>query len=821
MPAVWSGRTELQLPVSASELPRSIHPCKKSPRTLIPRFHFLSPLMGSNSPEQQSNNHTEHRSSQNTTELHDSNRPWPSTKVAMSGSAGRTDMDDSEDSIEDDYDSYDELFTQHFTDDKLLQLDGLRTQPISLDRARSLSPERGPKSQHKSGQIAKRFVLQSRTASKPESSNDTPSTESGLPWAQRYAPRTLEELAVHKRKVRDVEHWLDDALAGRSRKNLLVLKGPAGSGKTATISLLSDKLNFRVLEWKSPSASEYASKDYISLGAQFDGFLSRGHTFSSLDLDSHEGVQVLMQGQNYTSRRRVILIEEFPTISGRGVSNLAAFRLSILRYISMNASPTRTRYESEPQIPPIVMIVTETFSNLESSLDHLSAHRLLGHELYNHPSTTVLEFNTVAPTFMSKALNSILKRCAHQPFSHKPQAQSTIAHLSKMGDIRNAIASLEFICLGSGNPSYRSKLTVEPMHTTRKRKVVSPVSSEVPNELAPRAATLGLFHAVGKIIYNKRNHGPDSTPAQPPLLLGQSGTSPVDVNDLPEETGTDIQSFISTLHENYVPSCNGFSFTECLDGCIGSLSDSDMLCVDRTSHTSRFRAGLGTGLYKSGASVDVLRQEEISYQVATRGLLFALPCPVKRQLSGTSSIGRPNDSYKLSFPPAIRLLRQYEEIKGLVSSVETTLLGLTIPPIADPSSRQDQPTRQAVSWSKGFRSRLDESLSPFMTLVSRSDLILHQLPYMTMILDAGAGSMNLQVITSLGARDSGYDERQDEENPWDSSVRGRNASSIRAPKLVNIVRGSDLQKPLAQQLDDEQLILSDDDIVDEPGFMPT
>ena len=38
------------------------------------------------------------------------------------------------------------------------------------------------------------------------------------PWWERYAPASLEELAVHKRKVSDVRNWLDDAFHGRSRK---------------------------------------------------------------------------------------------------------------------------------------------------------------------------------------------------------------------------------------------------------------------------------------------------------------------------------------------------------------------------------------------------------------------------------------------------------------------------------------------------------------------------------------------------------------------------------------------------------------------------
>ena len=47
-----------------------------------------------------------------------------------------------------------------------------------------------------------------------------------------------------------------------------------------------------------------------------------------------------------------------------------------------------------------------------------------------------------------------------------------------------------------------------------------------------------------------------------------------------DETGTDIDTFIAALHENYLPSCEASSNEESLDalaGCIDGLSDSDLL----------------------------------------------------------------------------------------------------------------------------------------------------------------------------------------------------------------------------------------------------
>jgi cell cycle checkpoint protein len=38
------------------------------------------------------------------------------------------------------------------------------------------------------------------------------------PWAERFAPMSLEELAVHKKKVVDVQNWLSAVLRGRDRR---------------------------------------------------------------------------------------------------------------------------------------------------------------------------------------------------------------------------------------------------------------------------------------------------------------------------------------------------------------------------------------------------------------------------------------------------------------------------------------------------------------------------------------------------------------------------------------------------------------------------
>ncbi len=160
-----------------------------------------------------SNKPSIHELPRHATDLDGSNRQWP-CNLAKPGSAAPVvkEMGSNEDLIEDDYDSYDELFAQHFTDEKLSQLDGTEVAPRSQDRPPISSQT---KSGQKSATNGKRFILQSKNSQDPRLQNEQ---KEKLPWAQRYAPRTLEELAVHKKKVSDVEQWLNNAFTGKSRK---------------------------------------------------------------------------------------------------------------------------------------------------------------------------------------------------------------------------------------------------------------------------------------------------------------------------------------------------------------------------------------------------------------------------------------------------------------------------------------------------------------------------------------------------------------------------------------------------------------------------
>ena len=123
-----------------------------------------------------------------------------------------------EDRIEDDYNSLDDIFTSRVSAKKLSRPDGRKSSEIQPP----------PKGDHSRDSVrpAKRFLIgvgpDDVRKSPRQKANAVTARLSGepdqRPWTDRYGPCNLDELAVHKRKVQDVQSWLMDAFAGTSRR---------------------------------------------------------------------------------------------------------------------------------------------------------------------------------------------------------------------------------------------------------------------------------------------------------------------------------------------------------------------------------------------------------------------------------------------------------------------------------------------------------------------------------------------------------------------------------------------------------------------------
>ena len=445
------------------------------------------------------------------------------------------------------------------------------------------------------------------------------------------------------------------------RKRLLVLKGPSGAGKTATINTLAKALGFNVLEWKNPTEADFGADGYASTYTQFDEFLGRSGQFGGLQLSDTTQNEDHSHDTTGASQRKVILVEEFPNTFVSSPRALEQFRSSILAYI---ASSSVARPSED--LVPLILIITEThLTASSSSSEAFTAHRLLGPSILHHPLATCIEYNAIAPTFVRKALDLVLKKEARHSIRRTPPNAITLKKLAEYGDVRSAINTLEFLCLQGGSVEISYDDNSRKSSSRRTKSNSSSINAPQPCSLAfltQRESSLGLFHAVGKVVYNKRDDpSPEHPIIDPPSHLlprhARLAIPQISPDKLIDEAGTDILTFIAALQGNYIASCAGSSSMENLDDCATILSDTDTLSsVSRTSWHSSYRSSGRSGNIQTAS--EELRREEIAFHVATRGLLFHLPYPVKRS----------GGNHKMGFPPSARLWQKKEEIQEEVEA---------------------------------------------------------------------------------------------------------------------------------------------------------
>ncbi|EHK49937.1 uncharacterized protein TrAtP1_007800 [Trichoderma atroviride] len=670
------------------------------------------------------------------------------------------------------------------------------------------------------------------------------------PWSERFGPRNLDELAVHKKKVADVRRWLEDVMGARMRQRVLILKGAAGTGKTTTVRLLAGDMGSEILEWKNPGGN--AVTGYVSSSAQFEDFLGRGGKFGALELEEPEpsSTPVSSNGaaQNSGGSKKIILIEEFPNTFSRNSTALSSFRRTILQYLasqtpSLHAFGQQKR--AEP-ITPVVIVISETLlTTTSASADSLTAHRLLGPDILRHPGVGLIEFNAIAPSLLSKALEVVVQKESRKSGRRRTPGPLVLKRLGEIGDIRSAISSLEFLCLkGDQDADWGSKVTFTKQKKGAKDGIaLTRGEEESLEQISQREASLGIFHAVGKVVYNKRDDMPSNDPAEKlPSYLSQYSrpkASLVSVDSLIDETGTDTHTFISALHENYVLSCEGTDPMDLstpidyVNECIEYLSLGDLLSPSGDVFFGG-RGGFG-GNFGDSAS-HVLRQDEITFQVAVRGMLFSLPNPVKRK---TWTMQKGSDAFKMFYPTSLKLWRTKEEIGGLIDvwsgKILRSEIELPTRNIVDgasifrrnqlsANSNQEQKQANKAPASKDRTQREDEEEEasdtlPIMTLgsTSRRELLLERLPYMAHIArcrKTGIRQRDLEKIVSFSGVSVSPDDESDADEEgvatgemWATDKPSEDGTPRK--KRMGIKAGTGVAGMLKQKL-----VLSDDDIED-------
>jgi cell cycle checkpoint protein len=640
------------------------------------------------------------------------------------------------------------------------------------------------------------------------------------------------------------------------------LRGPAGAAKTTTIRLLAQALSFGILEWRNPVGIDYSSGKSASAAVQFQDFLGRAGKQGSLDF-SESPVQNQSHKNNSISSKdssseKIMLVEEFPNTFTQSSSNVQSFRSAILGYLASNTPPSLFSEKiRQTENSPLVLVISESLLSTSSAIaDSFTVHRLLGPEILGHMGTTLIEFNKIAPTFLTKALELVIQKEARVSGRRRTLGSVALKQLGEVGDIRNAVGSLEFLCARgdqgvdwSGHVSFgKSK------KNSRSSTALTKMEQESLEMITQREATLGIFHAVGKVVYNKReedNTKDDNSTrmAQPLSHLSHCfrlKRSVVSIDELMDETGTDIDTFIAALHENYLLSCEAFSNEESLDalaGCIDTLSDSDLL----QPNGRRIGVGFSSGRNGfQGAPMDNIRQEEMSFQLAVRGIIFALPYPVKRKnltASSSSSVwsrgtGNKGDAFKMFYPTSLKIWRKVEELQTIIDIwIHKLLRGdnvvLQSSVISSTGKRGVVESWRSQSSIIGHESaNHDKDLFlPVVGATSRQEVVLIQLPYLKKILRSQGAHKSAtndlsKVVEFHGIESQSEEVPDDGEEPtgqieWSTDQATEVGDSVSHKRRARPGRFQHIQGSFDQPNEGstgpgiEHLTLSDDDIVDD------
>ncbi|XP_061879936.1 cell cycle checkpoint protein RAD17-like [Entelurus aequoreus] len=376
------------------------------------------------------------------------------------------------------------------------------------------------------------------------------------PWVQRYAALSKAELAVHKKKVQEVENWLR-VHSNTSQGGLLLLTGPSGCGKTATVQVLCAELGLRIQEWSNPTSEDsHSQQDWnmnsSSQSAQFQEFLLRANKYTCLK----------MLGDVRPPGMKVILVEEFPNHFYRQPGSLH----DVLRTLVKSSGCL------------LVFIVSDSLSGDSSS------RLLFPRDLLEELHITSISFNPVAPTSMMKVLTHI---ATLQKTSRLDQAVLDKLCSGSSGDVRSAINSLQFSSISDGGLRRDRPLTSQKkvsFKSGQKKKSRSSQVKEEEQSVGMKDACLFLFRALGKILHCKRASPECAERASLPAHLCQHHREPLQLDPelVVERSHVSGDFFNLYLHQNYL---DFFSNIEDVDRASEYLSDADLLTSDWTSRS--------------------------------------------------------------------------------------------------------------------------------------------------------------------------------------------------------------------------------------------
>ncbi|XP_026527607.1 LOW QUALITY PROTEIN: cell cycle checkpoint protein RAD17 [Notechis scutatus] len=414
------------------------------------------------------------------------------------------------------------------------------------------------------------------------------------PWVDKYKPKTQSDLVIHKKKIEEVERWLKDHIfqnQPRQGGSILVLTGPPGCGKSATVEILAKDLGIQIQEWINPVSLDF--KKYEDLQVAFNHesdfqilpYQSQATVFQEFLLRANKYTKLQMVGESMETDKRLILVEDMPNHFYHDPSSLHDILRSFLRSSRC----------------PLVFIISDVFSTGSNQ------RSLFPKAIQEELCIATISFNPVAPTLMMKALNRIITGEISTRRDKIDVPDKTLLELicsGCTGDIRSAINTLQFSSLKE-RPSDKSLwsqrkknhvLKCDTSSKIKKKKLFNNFleDQEIP-AIGSKDASIFLFHALGKILYCKREPAIEVDFPQLPHHLSEYERQPllVQPEDVIEKSHMSGDLFNVYLHQNYL---EFFSDIDDIVRASEYLSTADFLCSnwDARATLQKYSASVAT-----------------------------------------------------------------------------------------------------------------------------------------------------------------------------------------------------------------------------------